>query len=214
MEFESPIRGRDGSTYIKIHAIENCSVDFISSDSIPKPGNIESLHVYVAQLAKDFEIYSIKWIKPPIFSIDFIKNLSHNWKYESHPHPVYQANMKTLNVRQVWCPEQIQIIRNKYTLHWTLISVEYKSDAVPSGEDDFAAIPYCDDLSIAAIIKSPRARIIQKIRIARIRAAAAKLKLNTLTDSYYTKYGITEGLHKESDLSSEIDSNSESSAKK
>lgn len=215
MEFESPIKGKDGDTYIKLQVLENCIVEYNSSDTIPKPVDVPSLHIYIAEIAKQFETFSVKWIKPPIFSVNFIKNLSHNWKYESYNLPTYSESIKTLHVRQTWCPEQIQISRGKYILHWSLVFVEYKTIDIPSGQNDFIEIPFCDDLSIAVtIIKSPRARIIQKIREARIRAAAAKWKLNALLDSYYTKYGTTEGLHKESDLSSEIDSNNESSAKK
>ena len=214
MEFESPVRGRDGSIDIKVNTETNCLVEYLSSDKIPTPKDVTSLSIYCAEVARPLESYSIKWLSSPIFAMYFIKNLSHKWDYKSHVYPQYSDTIQTFNVRQVWCPDRIQIIRGSYIFYWNLVSVEYKAVDISSGQDEFPDIPYSNDFEIATIIKSPRAKLIQKIREARIRATAAKCKLNILLDSYYTKYGLTEGLHKESDLSSEIDSNTESSAKK
>jgi hypothetical protein len=232
MEFESPVKGQDGHIIIKMQVANKLSVQYTTSDKIPTPDKSLELYSYIGIIAEKFEEFSIKWFTAPVFSTHFLKSIEHQWLYELE-HPKYSDTITKFTVRQSWSPKQIKLVRGKYIIHWSLASVEYIpvtgfdtniivdnfSNSSPlvacSGPlDESIYIPYAEDLSVATIVKSSRARVKERIRRARIRAAMAKWKLNDLLDSYYTKYGTIEGVDKESELSSEIDSNSESNFKK
>jgi hypothetical protein len=232
MEFESPLRGQDGHIIIKVQVANNLSVQYTTTDKIPTPDKCLELQVYIGIVGENFEEYSKKWLTSTIFSTHFLKNIEHEWIYELE-HPVYSDTLSKFTVRQAWCPKQINIGRGKYIIYWSLVYVQYipitgfdtneivdnfsnSTPLLPSSGpvDESIHIPYAEDLTVATIVKSSRARVKELIRRARIRAAKAKWKLNELLDSYYTKYGTIEGVDKESELSSEIDSNSESNSKK
>jgi hypothetical protein len=232
MEFESPVRGQDGYIIIKMEVSNNLAVQYTTSDKIPTPDKSLELYVYVGIIAEKFEEFSVKWFTAPIFSTHFLKSIEHQWVYELE-HPKYSDSITKFTVRQTWSPTHIKVVRAKYIIYWNLTAVEYipvsgfdtnvivdnfsnSTPLLPSSGpiDDSVHIPYAEDLTVATIVKSTRARAKERIRRARIRATMLKWKLNDLLDSYYTKYGTIEGVDKDSELSSEIDSNSESNSKK
>lgn len=233
MEFESPVKGKDNNIIIGLRVANNLSVQYTTVDKFPIPDKRLELNVYLGVIAKGFEEYSLKWLTSTIHSPHFLKIIAHNWSYESQPLPMYSDSNTRFTARQIWCPTQIIIERTKYFLYWKLVFVEYipihgfdtnviadtfsnSTPLLPSSGpvDESIDIPYASDLTVATIVKSSRARTKERIRRARIRAAKSKWKLNMLLDSYYSKYGSIEGLDKESELSSEIDSNTESNSKK
>jgi hypothetical protein len=206
MEFESPIRTSNYNLSIKVKILNKLILDIESSNSKISPENhILELKEYLIPIADEFEKYSLKWMPSRIDSTYFLSNIVHEWKC-SISDVSTDTNINTF--RQFWELEEIKIIRDQYILHWNLYYVEPISLADSSGQNDVNTIPYFDDAPLT-IFKNPRARIREKIRRARIRVTALKLKLHEMTDAYYTKYGLFEGTKKESDLSSEIDSNIE-----
>jgi hypothetical protein len=213
MEFDSPLKDSDGHTYVILRVNEPLTVIYDVAGVYPTPPETSSdLAMYTARIAKQFEEYSVRWFPTPVFSVYFIKNLEHNWIYTTQPDPSL-TKWGTISARQVWSPEMVKSIRGKYQITWTLLSTEYNPVSVLSGQDDGVEIPYCEDSAPVSIQMGLRAHLKKKIRTSRIRAAAAKWKLNELIESYYTKYGSLEGVDKGSELSSEIDSDIEPSAK-
>ena len=233
MEFESPVKGQDNRIIIRLQVANNLSVQYTTTDKYPIPDKRIELVVYLASIAKNFEEYSVKWLTSPVSSTHFLQRIEHKWSHELYAPPAYSESKTRFTARQVWCPKQIILEHRKFIVDWILQSVEYlpifgfdtnvivdkfsnSTPLVPSSGllDESIDIPYALDLTVATIVKSSRARTKERIRRARIRAAKSKWKLNELLDSYYTKYGAFEGLDKESELSSEIDSNTESNSKK
>lgn len=213
MEFESPTRNHHGETIIRMNPSNTFICIYSSKLKNPVPDGVNILKAYVGEIARNFETYSVKWLSSPILSQNFINNLSHNWNCEISTDEIE----KIVTVRQTWLPTYIEIKRGKYLLHWKLTSTQSENNVntvLSSGQDDDSNIPYADETVIATTLQSPRARIKEKIRVARIKATALKWKLNELMESYYEKYGTFEGIDKESPLSSDIDSNPETNGKK
>ena len=206
MELESPIRTSNGNITIKIKILNKLTIDVNSPYSIyTPPNNLRELTKYLIPIANELENYSLKWMPSQIKSINFLDHIVHKW---DHSTICTQADTNLNTFRQLWELVEIQIIRDQFILHWNLYYVQEIPSSDSSGQTDVNSIPFSDEVPLT-IFKNPRARIREKIRRARIHVTALKLKLNELTDSYYTRYGTLEGTNRESDLSSEIDSNIE-----
>lgn len=206
MEFESPISDRMGNTNIQIAVVDNLVTHYLTTSKIPVPDTNSELNMYCGEIARYFEGYSVKWFSSPILSSQFLKQINHSWNYNSLPPPAYFEEGQTITVRQVWCPEKIHMLNGKFTIHWKLIKGEYNTSPVSSGREEIHEIPYSTEFEPFEIKLSLRSRLKQKIRQARIKTATVKWKLAKLTEMYYTKYGTLEGVDKDSELSSEIDS--------
>jgi len=206
MEFESPISDRMGNINIQMAVVDNLVTCYSSTSKTPVPDTNSELIVYCGEIAREFEGYSVKWFSSPIFSSQFLKQVIHNWNYNSILPPTYFEEGQTITVRQIWCPEKIHMLHGKITIHWKLIKCEYNTSPVSSGREEIHEIPYSTEIEPFEIKLSLRSKLKQKIRQARIKTATAKWKLTKLTEMYYTKYGTLEGIDKDSELSSEIDS--------
>jgi hypothetical protein len=204
MEFDSAVRNtRTGTISIKMNTAEKLIVIYPTSDPLPNPEETLDCKLYIASLAKHFETYSKKWLSAPIFSMHFLKNYSNEW---NHGTQRGDRLSQECTVRQVWCPTEIQIKQGKYTIFWTILTNENMGIITSSGQDVFNEIPYAQESEIPIIQQSLRSLLKKRIRKARIKAAGAKWKLNELLRSYLVKYGTLDGVDKESELSSEIES--------
>jgi hypothetical protein len=206
MELESPIRTLKGEISIKVKILDKLIIDVNSPYTIfSPPDNLRVLTDYLIPIANEFENYSLKWMPSQIESTKFLDHIVHKWDH-STLHSQIDTNLNTF--RQLWELVEIQIIRDQFILHWNLYYIQAIPPSDSSGQTDMNSIPFSDDTPLT-IFKNPRARIREKIRRARIHVTTLKLKLKELTNAYYTRYGTLEGTHRESDLSSEIDSNIE-----
>jgi hypothetical protein len=213
MELESPIRDRQGNITIQIAVVENLITHYSSTSKTPVPDTTSELMMYCGEIARYFEGYSVKWFPSPILSAQFLKQIIHAWNYNFTPPPTYFEEGQTITVRQIWCPEKIHMLHGKITIHWKLVKGEYSTAPVSSGREEINEIPYSTEVEPFEIKLSLRSILKQKIRRARIKTVTAKWKLTKLTEMYYTKYGTLEGIDRDSNLSSEIDSDIDSSAK-
>jgi len=206
MELESPIRTSKGEISIKIKILNKLTIDVHSPYSIfSPPDHLRELGNYLIPIANEFENYSLKWMPSQIKSINFLDHIVHKW---DHSTICAQPDTNLNTFRQLWDLVEIKIIRDQFILHWNLYYVQEIPISDSSGQTDVNSIPFSDDTPLI-IFKNPRAKIREKIRRARIHVTALKLKLKELTNAYYTRYGTLEGTNRESDLSSEIDSNIE-----
>ena len=206
MELDSPIRTSKGEISIKIKILNKLTIDVYSPYTIfTPPDHLRDLINYLIPIANEIEKYSLKWMSSQIKSSNFLDHIVHKW---DHSTICAEADTKLNTFRQLWELVEIKIIRDQFILHWNLYYIEEIPISDSSGQTDVNSIPFSDDTPLT-IFKNPRARIREKIRRARIHVAALKLKLKELTNAYYTRYGTLEGTNRESDLSSEIDSNIE-----
>jgi len=219
MEFDNPVRRSNGIIHIKIESNNILLLDYTTSETKPEPKDTYELISYIKEISSTFQDYSKRWFNTDIKHITFMESVVNVWKYESDQLPAYTDVIKKVKARQEWTVNSMDLDGDIYKINWNIHSCEYtpiiniEKNSV-SGCDEYVDIPYAEDSDVPTIIKSPRATIKERIRRARIKATAAKLKLEMLTESYYIRYGSLEHIDRDSELSSEIDSNTESVPKK
>lgn len=207
MEFTSPIKNPNGTTTVNIETIKFLKVQYQSNDTgshnTPSPDSI-TFKRYIGEIAMLYENYSKKWFTRAIMSTIFLSKLMHTWKTEGHP--PYMGSPPTV-VNQEWCPEQLIVNLQSFTIIWKLQSVNYTSPValIASGpvEITFDEIPHDstdDPLSLETTLRS---RALRKVRQARLIAAVSKARADSLSVHYYEKYGNLEELDSNSVLSSD-----------
>lgn len=214
MEFDNPVRRSNGTIHIKIASNNILSLDYETSESAPEPKDTYELISYIKEISITFQEYSKRWFNADLKHVSFMEGVENVWKYENNQVPTYSDVIKVVNVHQEWIVESMDVYEKTYKINWNLHSFKYTpitnmEKKLVSGCDQYVDIPYAEDGDVPTIIKSPRATMKEKIRRARIKATAAKLKLELLTESYYNRYGSLEHIDRGSELSSEIDSNTE-----
>lgn len=215
MEFQSPVRMSDTNYSIKIDidSSEYFCTTYPSSDinthTSPSEDNLE-LRIYLSKIANLYDSYSQKWFSTPVPPAIFFRRVSHSWIYEKHP--PYRGKLPLIRVRQTWSPEQITILGRAIQIRWSLRDVFYEDPKViTSGTPDTvdettelsSEIPFSAELAPLYIEPSLRSRARRNIRKVRLEVATLALKVKTLTEKYYEKYGNLEGTDNESILSSD-----------
>jgi hypothetical protein len=224
MELDAPVKLSDQSYTVKINTESNITVQYPSRESgthTTPPETAEQLQVCIRALAAMFETYSKRWFHNQVQAFVFIKRLSHVWQFESHqPYsgPLPENGRGEIQVRQTWCPEQLHILPRNIQIHWKLLSASYEVekpsgllstglgsleefsvDTLPEAGGGGATGPPGFDLRISGV----REKALRKVRAARLRAAVAKWHANELVARYYERYGTTELLDGDSELSSD-----------
>lgn len=228
-ELEAPVKISDQSYTVQINTQHTIEIAYPSRESgahTTPPDTAEPFQQFFQALAPVYEAYSKRWFHTPMPPMGFLRRLSHMWLFDSHrPYsgPVPDENQPAILVRQVWRPDKLQILPRVIQLHWTLVRASYEVEQ-PSGFSGGGegATAYADPISTDAIpmvlnetapaanlsMSSLRARALRKVREARMRAAAAKWRADTLIARYYDKYGTTELMDGDSILSSDEDGES------
>ncbi len=208
----------DQSYTVKLNTESNITVTFPSRETgthVTPPESAEPLQEFLRTLAAMFESYSKRWFHNQVSAMAFIKRLSHIWQFESqqpYTGQLPEEGRGAITVRQTWCPEQLHILPRTIQLHWKLVSASYEVEK-PSGllsagtleEFSVDAVPEAGgapagfDLRISGV----REKALRKVREARLRAAVAKWHANELIVRYYERYGTTELLDGDSELSSD-----------
>ena len=201
MEYESPVR-HDAMTYtIPIRTTKFMEVVYSStvsgSNTTPPLDSIVCM-AYIADMASLYEEYSKKWFNRPVMSIIFAKNVAHEWSHGSTTpyisNPRYES--VPIEVYQSWYPESISIKSNKYQINWRLVTCKYtehRLENAPSGELELepkpAEVSYGQNQIQMVLKRTSRSEYHQKIRKARLIAAASNARLHKLLLRYTEKYG-------------------------
>jgi hypothetical protein len=207
MEFTSPNKNSNGSTTVSINTDVPLTIEY----EITEYGNhttppLDSLTFkkYLGEIAILYESYSKKWFTRPIMPTLFLSRLIHNW--DTGTHQPYTGRTTTI-VSQEWCPEQIIVNFQNFTINWKLQSVEYKNPrfASISGPVEITSedIPHDSVVDTLSLETTLRSRALRKVRQARVVYAVSKARADALTVRYYEKYGNLEELDSNSVLSSD-----------
>jgi len=207
MEFTSPIKNSNSTITVNIETMNFLNIKYQSSDTgthnTPPPDSI-TFKKYIGEIAMLYETYSKKWFTRPIMSTIFLSKLMHTWKTENHS--PYMGKPPTV-VNQEWCPEQLIVNLQSFTLIWKLQNVNYTSPLalIASGpvEITFDEIPHDSTDDALSLETTLRSRALRKVRQARLIAAVSKARADFLSIRYYEKYGNLEELDSNSVLSSD-----------
>ncbi len=219
MELDAPNKISDQSYTVQIHIENPIEVSYPSRESGAHTTPVDTMDVFqpfLQELAIRYEVYSKRYFHVAMPVMGFMRRLSHIWKFDSHqPYtgPVPSPSQPAILVRQVWMPEQLHVLPRVLQLHWRLVHASYGIEQ-PSGftQDGRLSDPISADVIPLNTIEGPpvnlalattRARALRKVREARMRAAAAKWRADTLVARYYERYGTIELVDDDSILSSD-----------
>jgi hypothetical protein len=154
----------------------------------------EYLNIFVNEFIQKASPYFSKPLEPQLF----YARLSHTTNTDD-----YDSNPDTTMTYSVsWMPICVLFSPTVYKIEWRLISLEPFEEKYPGA----TVVPDDEEDKIRA----KKMRI--KVRRARLRCALARLHVEKLAESYYTRYGNFDGLS-DSELSSESEFDSGTSEK-
>uniref|UniRef100_A0A6C0JWB9 Uncharacterized protein n=1 Tax=viral metagenome TaxID=1070528 RepID=A0A6C0JWB9_9ZZZZ len=212
MDFSSPVKEPNGTVKITIQTQTPLKIEYVSTESnrhTTPSYDSPDFKKYLGEIAMMYESYSKKWFTRSIVPTIFLSKLMHKW--DNGAHEPYRGNFKTINdsinVYQVWYPEQLLVSIQSFTIHWKLIEVLYKTPQrnSSSGPIEFASeeIPLDSTDNTILLQTTLRSRALHKVRQARLVSAVSKARADALTVRYYEKYGNLEELDSNSVLSSD-----------
>jgi hypothetical protein len=212
MDFSSPTKELNGSSKINIETMNFLKIEYQSTESekhTTPPYDSPDFKKYLGEIAILYELYSAKWFTRPVMPTFFLSRLMHTWNTDSHL--PYRGNFKSINdsvtVYQEWCPEQLIVQLQNFTIVWKLQKVMYNTPKnTISGPIEIQSdqIPLTDSNDTALSLETTlRSRALQKVRYARLVASLSKSRADALTLRYYEKYGKFENTDSNSVLSSD-----------
>jgi hypothetical protein len=217
MDLQAPIKESDQSYIVPIDIESNLRFSYSSRESgqhTTPPDTHETFKTFLQTLASAYENYSRKWFSNPVMELQFLKRLSHDWKFGNHP-PNTQSGPATM-VHQIWCPEKLHIYPRNIQLHWNLVEVVYGHEH-PPGFTNVLVDPDTFPLTEAETVKvNPvtMERTLRKVREARLQAAVTAAHAKNLALRYYERYGTMELMYPDSALSSSDDEASDALSSK
>lgn len=221
MELEAPQRVSDQTYMVNINTESNITVQYSSRETgshTSPPDNTDEIQAFLRILAPQYEALSKRWFHNEIGIFAFMKRITHHWEFGSHA--PYMGQVIPVQVRQTWCPEKLQILPRSIQLHWKLVDVSYEIPGLRDGgggASTAAAAAAIEEVSLDSFsgggtsgfgeidlhLSGVRERALRKVREARLRAAVARWHANELLVRYYERYGTTELLDGDSELSSD-----------
>jgi len=212
MDFASPIKEPNGSNKIQIETMNFLKIEYESNETekhTTPPYDSPHFQKYLGEIALLYEVYSQKWFSRPVMPAFFLSRLMHSWNTGNHL--PYCGKFKTVNdsitVYQEWCPEQLIVQLQNFTIVWGLQNVTYNTPKnTISGpiEIELEQIPLTDS-TVLPLERTLRSRALRKVREARLIASVSKSRADTLSLRYYEKYGNLENLDSDSNLSSDFE---------
>jgi hypothetical protein len=152
---------------------------------------MDPLKRYVIDLGTSVNEHMKKWLSREINVASFLKFVSNIWDFGNKP--LYTGRTDgTIYVKQIWCPEKINIQTSLYSIYWKLTEVVYYSEEATLISGEEIDIPFVPEENVLQIQTSLREILKERIRRYRLRAAFYQEKVNMLSASYYERYGITE----------------------
>ena len=196
MEFTSPTKNSNGTYTVNIEVMNTLKIQYNSDESnkhTTPPTDYLDFKKYVGEIATLYEPYSQKWFSRPVLPTMFLSRVMHKWNNGSHlpyngrpPYSVYQE----------WCPEQLLINSQNFTILWKLEKVVYNIPirVSPSGPVEITSDEIlCDSTEATLALQTTlRSRALRKVRQARLVYTIAKARAEQLTVRYYEKYGELE----------------------
>jgi hypothetical protein len=212
MDFTSPIKEPNGTNKIIIQTINPLKIEYTSTESekhTTPPYDSPDFKKYIGEIAMLYEPYSKKWFTRPVMATIFLSRLTHSWNTGTHQ--PYRGTFKTandsINVYQEWCPEQLLVSAQSFTIVWKLLAVDYniQSRNSISGPTEVQSdlIPLDSTDATLSLETTLRSKALRKVRQARLIYAVSKARADALTIRYYEKYGNLEELDSNSVLSSD-----------
>jgi len=152
---------------------------------------MDPLKRYVIDLGTSVNEHMKKWLSREINVASFLKFVSNIWDFGNKP--LYTGRTDgTIYVKQIWCPEKINIQTSLYSIYWKLTEVVYYSEEATLISGEEIDIPFVPEENVLQIQTSLREILKERIRRYRLRAAFYQEKVNMLSARYYERYGITE----------------------
>ena len=178
MEISHPSWNTEKRTYtfeIEVNDISACSILTHGLYGLDAPPYND-----ISGIVSMFLAESAQYFQSPIRPEYFIARVKHNW-----------ADVEDLGFagtpRVRWIPTTIRIFTSRFEIDWEVNSIE--KDIIPSGfVEGPVETPISPELE-GAVDLLPVTRARRRVREARLRVAAARLRAEHLVESYYKKYG-------------------------
>lgn len=194
MDLSPPVKHTNGSYDIVFYSPKHLHIQYpiTTFDSHNSPDNdMDPLKRYVIDLGTSVNEHMKKWLSREINVASFLKFVSNIWDFGNKP--LYTGRTDgTIYVKQIWCPEKINIQTSLYSIYWKLTEVVYYSEEATLISGEEIDIPFVPEDNVLQIQTSLREILKERIRRYRLRAAFYQEKVNMLSASYYERYGITE----------------------
>lgn len=222
MELEAPQKVADQTYRVNISVESNITVQYTSRETgthTTPPETADEIQAFLRILGPIYEGYSKRWFHTDMAIFAFLRRLVHHWDFANQE--PYTGSALPVQVRQVWCPDHLQILPRSIQLHWTLVNVSYETERASGPAAAAAPALPLEEVSLDSVMDGPSMAItpgfpevdlhiggarelaLRKVREARLRAAVAKWHANELMVRYYERYGTTELLDGDSVLSSD-----------
>jgi hypothetical protein len=227
MELEAPQKVAEQTYRVNISVEANITVEYTSGETgthTTPPDTTDEIQAFLRVLGPIYEDYSKRWFHMDMSVFAFLRRLVHHWDFaQQEP---YTGSTLPVQVRQVWCPDHLEVLPRTIQLHWRLVGVSYETERASGLNGGGVAAQAqaqapLEEVSLESVmdgtgpattpgfpemdlrISGVREVALRKVREARLRAAVAKWHANELMVRYYERYGTTELLDGDSVLSSD-----------